>query len=182
MDGPVVQAAKRALAAADVDLVLPYVPPDGEEEIRAAFDSATAARGASDAARVVADRWFFETVVRIHRAGEGATFTGLKPAGLGHGPVVPVAEHALETGNCDDLVRLLASTVEEQVRSRFARALDLRPANGDVESQREYVEAMLGLEVWSHKLYAAATSPAHGHASPSAQSPVGITTTGRSAR
>ena len=164
MDGPVVQAAQRALAASDVDLVLPYVPPDGEEEVRAAFASATAARGESDAARGVADRWFFETVVRIHRAGEGAPFTGLKPAGLGHGPVVPVAERAFETGNCDDLAQLLASAVEEQVRSRFAHALGLRPANGDVESHREYVEAMLGLEVWSHKLYSAATAPAHDHA------------------
>ena len=163
MDGPVVQAAERALAAGDANLILPYVPPDGEDEVRAAFDATTAARRESEAARTVADRWFFETVVRIHRAGEGAPFTGLKPAGLGHGPVVPVAEQAFESGSVDDLARLLATTVEAQVKRRFAHALSLRPANGDVESHRDYVEAMLGLEVWSHKLYAAAVSETHEH-------------------
>ena len=87
LDGPVVLAAIRALEAGDVDLVLPYVHADGADEVRRAFDLVVVGRQQGDEARQACDRYFFETVVRIHRAGEGAPFTGLKPAGLDNGPV-----------------------------------------------------------------------------------------------
>jgi hypothetical protein len=163
LDGPVVKAAEQALAARDVSLVLPYVPRDGEDEIIRAFTSTLAAREEGDTARSIADRWFFETVVRVHRAGEGAAFTGLKPAGLGHGPVVPIAERAFERGNPDELATVLCDVVDKEVRRRFEEALDLTPSNGDVEARRRHVEAVLGLEVWSHKLYEAAVSTPHEH-------------------
>ena len=44
-----------------------------------------------------------ETVIRLHRAGEGAAYTGLKTAGADYGPAIPAAEYAVETG---DLVKL----------------------------------------------------------------------------
>ena len=72
LDGPVVAAARAALAAGDVDLILPYVHRDGEEEMRDAFDRAIKVRALGPEAEEVADRWFFETTVRVHRAGEGA--------------------------------------------------------------------------------------------------------------
>ena len=89
LDGPVVTAARQALEANDVDLVLPFVPEDGEAEVRAVFDRVQPARGLGEVAREVADLLFFETVVRVHRAGEGAPYTGLKPSGLDVGPVIP---------------------------------------------------------------------------------------------
>lgn len=92
MDGPVVTAARKALDANDVTLALAYVPESGEAEVRAAFDKVQKARKAGPEAREVADLYFFETVVRVHRAGEGAAYTGLKPAGLDEGPVIPIAE------------------------------------------------------------------------------------------
>jgi hypothetical protein len=164
MDGPVVKAAIKALDSGDVSAVLPFVPEEGEAEVTEAFERVTKARAHSPEAKDVADRHFFETVVRIHRAGEGAPFTGLKPAGLGHGPVVPVAEEAIETGSSEELLKLLTCTVEEQLRERFARVMRLkREASGKgVKEMREYVEAMLGLEVYSHKLYECAHSEPHG--------------------
>src|SRR5690349_7161672 len=107
MDGPVVTAARRALECNDPGLVLPYVPRSGEDEVRRAFAAVSVVRDHGPAEREIADLHFFETVVRVHRAGEGAPYTGLKPAGLDHGPVIPVAERALETGSPDELVRLL---------------------------------------------------------------------------
>ena len=89
LDGPVVQAALRALDADNVDLVRPYVHESGEAELRQAFDLSRKARAQGPEAREVADRYFFETAVRIHRTGEGAAYTGLKPAGLDVGPVFP---------------------------------------------------------------------------------------------
>lgn len=162
MDGPVVLAAKRALAEHDPKVILPYVKADGEAEVLAAFERTIAAHDGNDAANELADLHFFETVVRVHRAGEGAPYTGLKPAGLGFGPVVPVAERAVESGSPDELVALLTEKVRHEVLERFGRAMSLKPHAGQsVASGREYVEAMLGLEVWSHKLYTCASAGPH---------------------
>jgi hypothetical protein len=169
MDGPVVEAAIKALDGGDVSAVLPFVPEEGEAEVTATFEKVMNARVQSPEVKDVADRHFFETVVRIHRAGEGAPFTGLKPAGLGHGPVVPVAEQAIETGSSEELVKLLTDTVQAQVRVRFEDVMRLKreAAGKGVKEMREYVEAMLGLEVYSHKLYECAYAKPHGERAPS---------------
>ena len=164
MDGPVVKAAMKALDSGDVRAVLPFVPEEGEAEVVETFEKVLNARAQSSDAKEVADKHFFETVVRVHRAGEGAPFTGLKPTGLGHGPVVPVAEKAVETESPEELVKLLTQTVEEQIRERFEHVMHLkREATGkDVKEMREYVDAMLGLEVYSHTLYECAHAEVHG--------------------
>jgi hypothetical protein len=163
LDGPVVTAAKSALDTEDVDRILPYVKKDGEPEVRAAFDLVVKARSQGPEAREVADRYFYETAVRVHRSGEGAPFTGLKPAGLDVGPVIPIAETAIASGSPEPLVDFLTEAVRTEVRGRFAamqQAADHVAAG--VDGAREYVEAMLGLEVWSHKLFAAVKAAPHG--------------------
>ena len=165
MDGPVVAAAANALDAADPLLVLPYVPKEGEREVIAAFERAEAVRKLGPEAHELADRYFFETVVRVHRAGEGAPYTGLKPAGLDVGPVIPVAERAIESASADELVKLLCGFVKDEVETRLKHTVELgRRSNGDLEINREYVEAMLGLQVWSHGLYQAVRAHPHEHA------------------
>ncbi len=129
MDGPVVKAAMQAVEAGNVDLVLPYVKEDGEKEIRRTFEKTVAARTAPEA-REVADLYFFETVVRVHRAGEGAPYTGLKPAGLNVGPVIPVAEKVIETGSADELSRLLSDLVHDEVKHRFHKVMALQKHAG----------------------------------------------------
>ena len=86
MDGPVVKAAQAALAKGDVNLVLIWVRKNDETEIRQAFERTVNVRKLSPEAKELADTYFFETLVRIHRAGEGAPYTGLKPAGRDLGP------------------------------------------------------------------------------------------------
>ncbi|MGW3247414.1 DUF6448 family protein [Streptomyces sp. NPDC001070] len=165
LDGPVVRAARLALQEGDVDRVLPYVPQEGEQEVREAFALADRARSLGPTAREVADRWLFETVVRVHRAGEGAPFTGLKPAGLDIGPVIPAAERALDGGSADELAQLLCAIVREQVNARHAHAMALKEHAGDgVAAAREYIEAALGLQVWAHGLYKQAIAAPHAHA------------------
>ena len=91
MDGPVVKAARAALDRGNVNLILPYVPKKAEAELRHAFERTMRVRLLSPEARETVDIWFFETAVRLHREGEGAPFTGLKPAGLDEGPAVYMA-------------------------------------------------------------------------------------------
>jgi hypothetical protein len=165
LDGPVVRAARRALEAGDVALVLPYVPEAAEGEVAEVFAAVTRARAAGAAAREVADRHFFETVVRVHRAGEGAPFTGLKPAGLDVGPVIPVAEQAVEAGSPGALEEALVREIREELARRFHHLVHLRAAaDHDVPAARAYVEAALGLQVWAHGLYRAAHASGHAAA------------------
>jgi hypothetical protein len=165
MDGPVVLAAVDALATRDVGRVLPYVPAEGEGEVRQVFDAALAARESGAAAREVADRLLFETVVRVHRAGEGAPFTGLKPAGLDVGPALPLAEKALAQGSVDELATFLCAELRQHLETRLARVRE-RAADKDrsVADARAYVHAMLGFEVYSHHLHGAIRTGPHAHA------------------
>ena len=164
MDGPVVTAARRALETQNANIALAYVPTESEEEVRLAFDAALAVRDQGPAAREVADLHFFETVVRVHRMGEGAPYTGLKPAGLDHGPVIPVAERAIETGFPEELIELLTMRVEDELRCRFDDVMALKArTDGDLAANRAYVSAMLDLQVWAHGLYQATRASAHEH-------------------
>ena len=154
LDGPVVAAARQALQQGDVDLVLPYVHAEGERDVRQAFDATLKVRTLGPEARELADRWLFETVVRIHRAGEGAPFTGLKAAGLDVGPVIPAAERALESGSPQPLSDVLCGIVQQQIGERHRYAMRLKEHAGEgVAEARQYVEAMLGLQVWAHGVY-----------------------------
>lgn len=162
LDGPVVTAARQALHAGDVDVVLPFVPQDGEEEIRVVFDTVLPVRGLNAAAREVADRLFFETVVRVHRAGEGAPYTGLKPAGLDSGPVIPLAERAIATGSPEPVADYLNAVLHDQLKDRLEEVSALAASKDQsVADARAWVEAMLGFQVYSHHMLQAIHAPAH---------------------
>lgn len=163
LDGPVVMAATDALVVGDFDTVAAYVPAKYEEELHDAFDLVVKARRQGAEACAVAERYFFETAVRLHRAGEGASFEGLKPAGLDVGPVIPLAERAIEDGNPDDLVQLLSDELAAGVRHRLERVSELREGAADgIEAARSYITACLDLQVWSHTVFKAMHSAGHG--------------------
>lgn len=145
MSGPVVKDAQIALANKSIDPVLKWVGVQDEPTIRSAFAMALAVRGESAAARTVADTYFFETLVRIHRATEGEGFTGLKPAGSVD-PVILVSDRALANGNGDALANATAATVRDGVQRRFADAYAKRQvADQSAEQGRKYVEAYVEL-------------------------------------
>ncbi len=161
-DGPVVKAAMRALQEGNVELALAFAHEEGEPEIRAAFARTMQVRTAGGLAAEVADEWFFETLVRVHRAGEHAPFTGLKPAGLSHGPVIPVAEKAIETGSPEELIMLLSDAVAHEAKMRFDHVMALKARAGeDLGHAREYTSEMLGIQVWANKLFACAKADPH---------------------
>jgi Family of unknown function (DUF6448) len=164
LDGPVVQAAQKAIASGDVNLVLIWVQKRDEEQIKNAFKETLAVRKLSPEARELADRHFFETVVRLHRAGEGAGFTGLKPAGRDLGPAIPAADKALGDGNVEPLVKLLTTTIQDRVRDHFNEALTKQKfAKDDLDAGRAFVKAYVEYIHCVEALYETATHPTHGH-------------------
>jgi hypothetical protein len=171
LDGPVVAAARVALEKGDPTPVLRWVKQEHESEIRSAFALARAVRGKGPEAQELADMFFFETLVRVHRAGEGAPYTGLKPAGTDLGPAVEGADKSLDSGSVDELVKLVTGDVEAGIRERFTRAAAARKhADESVEAGREYVEAYVEYVHYAERVHAAAVGGAL-HGEPEAAAP-----------
>ncbi len=142
MDGPVVKAAQEALADGNVNRVLIWVQHDDEAAIKTAFQKTLAVRKLSPEAKELADMYFFETLVRIHRAGEGAPYTGLKPAGRDLGPIIPAADKAIADGKVEPLLKLLPTAAQIGVRKRFEEMLARKDFKvDDVPAGRAYIEA-----------------------------------------
>ena len=141
LDGPVVAMARIALDKGDVTPLLKWVRPEEEKEIRAAFQKTLAMRAKGSEAKEFADMYFFETLVRIHRTGEGAPYTGLKP-GEAIDPAVAIADKALENGNIDKLVNVLTNAMANGIRERFQHARETQKrADDSVQAGREFVES-----------------------------------------
>ncbi len=161
LDGPVVAAARAALQKGDVAPVLAWVTPENEAAVRAAFRSTMAVRAKGEEARTLADRYFFETLVRLHRAGEGAPYTGLHEGGeMPH--ALAEADRALASGSVDALVRQLTTQAAEGIRKRFAEAAAARKHAGDnVEAGRAFVAAYVEYLHYVERLWTGAVSNAH---------------------
>lgn len=140
LEGPVVNTARIALESGDVTPLLKWVPVESEEEIKLAFDKTIAVRSNGKEAQELADMYFFETLVRIHRAGEGVAFTGLKP-GEAIDPAVALADKALDSGSVDKLVDVLTKALAKGIRERFYNASAAQKyADDSIEKGREFVE------------------------------------------
>jgi len=164
MDGPVVTAAKQALETGNVTLVLIWVQKKNEAEIKKAFQKTLAVRKLNPESKELADMHFFETLVRIHRAGEGAPYTGLKPAGRDLGPAIPAADKAIVDGKVEPVIKLLTSKTQEGIQEQFKKVMAKKDfKKDDVEAGRKYIEAYVVFIHYIERLYEAAKEPAHGH-------------------
>lgn len=161
--GPVVTAARAALEAGDANLVLHWVRPEDEAAVRSAFQHTIEVRALGPAAKELADRYFFETLVRIHRAGEGAPYTGVTDSEPE--PIIAATDRAIDRGSAVELEGELITAVRSGLAERFAAARaakNFRP--GDVASGRAYVAAYVPLTHWVEGVYTAANGPGEHHA------------------
>ena len=162
LDGPVAKAVYRALDNGNINPVLAYAPASAEAEIIAAFEMSRKVRSLGADAQALADQAFMETVIRLHRAGEGAAYTGLKPAGADYGPVIPAAEHAVETGDLTKLEAVLVEKIKHALQERIAHVRALQEASlepktaAEVPHARERISAELGFITFAEMLRQAA--------------------------
>jgi len=165
LDGPVITEARVALEKGDVTPLLKWVTKGHENDIRKAFEQTLAVRTKGKDALELADRFFFETLVRIHRAGEGAPYTGLKPAGA-IVPAVAAADKALLAGSVDELSAKIGNAVRDGIWKRFAKVAEKKKhANDSVKAGREFVEAYveyIHFVEGIHNMVAKGAAHAHG--------------------
>jgi hypothetical protein len=164
LDGPVVAGARQALDSGNVNLVLGWVRKQDEAEIRTAFQKASSARKSGAAAKEVADHYFYETLVRVHRAGEGAPYTGLKPAGEIEPPIA-AADKSIETGKLEPVARLVKERMEQGLHQQFDAVASKKKYNpNDVAAARAYVGAYVEYVHYVERLHDAAGAPRADHA------------------
>jgi hypothetical protein len=154
LEGPVVKDARLALEARDPAPALKWIEEGDEGEIRTAFAQALAVRALGGEAEALADRYFLETLVRVHRRGEGAAYAGLKPAGTPMDPAVAEADRALENGSAEALAQRIAAEVAQGVRERFERAAAARRhAGASIERGRAYAAAYVEFVHYVERLH-----------------------------
>ncbi len=163
LDGPLIKDARKALETGNVNLVLIWVKEENQKEITDAFNKTLAIRKLSPEAKEFADMYFFETLVRIHRAGEGASYTGIKPAGRDLGPAIPAADKAIETGSPKELVKFLEEAVHNGLHPLYTgvqKKKNFDPNN--VNAGREYVKAYVEFVHYVEKIYLLTSGNTHG--------------------
>jgi hypothetical protein len=162
LDGPVVTDAKKALEKGDVNPVLKWVKKEQEGEIREAFKKTLAVRSKGPEAKELADRYFFETLVRIHRAGEGAPYTGLSKEPPE--PIIAAVDKALEKGAVDHVINHVTEEAAKGIRERFSKTIERKKhAEETVAAGREYVEAYVEFTHYVERIFNHATSKTEEH-------------------
>jgi len=158
MDGPLIADAKKAIGQNNVNYALKWVPAKDEKEIRDAFDLMMKVRGFSPEAKELSEKYFFETLVRIHRAGEGVPFTGVKPTGTSIDEKVLAADKSIEAGNLSPLEGIIPEEDMHELTKRFEEVMSLKNFDvNNVEAGREYIEAYV-------QFFKFAEGEAEGHA------------------
>ena len=157
--GPVAAAARDALEKGDVKLILPYVKPEAENELIAAFKQSLAVRKTGGEAKKLADRYFVETAVRLHRAGEGAPYTGVTDESTPK--AILIADKAMASGSLEETHTLLDQAMKNGIDEKYQAVVKARAEAeklGTVEAHRERVEAELIFEKYVYELFTLASS------------------------
>lgn len=161
--GPVIPEAKAALEKGDVTPVLKWVKADNEAEIRTAFTRAVVVRAGGAEAKELADQYFLETLVRLHRAGEGAPYSGIKDEPVE--PIVGMSDKALTEGSADELITEISAHMATSIRAKFKKAAEAQKHKDDsIEAGREFVEAYVTYMHYVEGIHAAIMSAGTHHA------------------
>ncbi|PKP38366.1 MAG: hypothetical protein CVT98_05145 [Bacteroidetes bacterium HGW-Bacteroidetes-15] len=140
-DGPVVVDAIKALETNNVNLVLKWISQDQEADIISLFNKTYNLRKGDKEIYTIVEKYFLESLVRLHRETEGAPYTGLKPAGTTK-KIVQMSDSAIESGSADDLVGKLNKHIEKVLSEKYQKVLELNKVkNTSTDKGREFVEA-----------------------------------------
>jgi hypothetical protein len=156
MDGPVVAAGQKALDTGDLKHALVWVLPDAEPELRALFKKVVKAKkkGTSPEVIEVLERYFLETLVRLHRLGEGEPYTGIREAGAEIDPGLAAADAAVADGSVADLTKALRDELGRGLRARFGAVQEHRDWRSVAEG-RAFVHAYVEYIHYVAKVHAA---------------------------
>ncbi len=164
MDGPLIKDAQKALESKSISPVLKWIKEEDEEEITKMFEQVLVFSLKNPELTKMLEMYFLETVTRVHRKGEGAPYTGLKPAGYPIDPIIKKGDLSLETGSAEEVAELLSKEIKKEILKRFEKALKLKnKADEDPDIGRHYIEAYADYIHLIEHLHKLLKSPSEHH-------------------
>lgn len=140
-DGPVIQDALKALEENQVELVYKWISEAQEEEISALFKKTYEFKQKDQEIYQLLEKHFLETLVRLHREGEGAPYTGLKPAGSTK-QIITLTDQALLEKDLPTLLKRLNTHIAKVVQEKYDTVAALWEVKDESpEKGRAYVAA-----------------------------------------
>lgn len=142
MEGPVINAAIKSLETGNINYSLIWIPEKDEPELIRLFEKVLKVRKFNDEAKTLADNYFFETLVRIHRMGEGVSYTGIKPDDYKIEQGILDADKAIENGSMDIILTQIPADRVNKISQLFAETTSKKNFDyNNVAAGREYVES-----------------------------------------
>ena len=150
-DGPVIKDAIKALETNNVKLVFKWITPEQEAEITGLFDKVQGLKNGDREIYSIVEKYFFETLVRLHRETEGAPYTGLKPVGTTK-QIIVMSDKAIENNDIDKLLAQLNNHIGSVIREKYNKVATLdKVKDNSAEEGRAYVKAYVD---YTHSLEA----------------------------
>ncbi|HBN85501.1 MAG TPA: peptidoglycan-binding protein [Clostridiales bacterium] len=142
MDGPTAKDGVTTLETGNINYAAKWIMEEYEDELSEIFNLSQKVRALSPDAKELADRFFLESLVRIHRAGEGAPYEGLKPKGTPIDEKVAAADKSIEIGNLSPLKNMVTHEELHALEEKFQKAMALKNYDmNDLDAARAYVQA-----------------------------------------
>lgn len=158
-DGPVIQDALKALNKEKATFVMKWIDKEHEAEISSLFNKTVKLKKGDAEVYKIVEKHFLETLVRLHREGEGAPFTGLKPAGSTT-PIVQMADKSIENKEVKTLLTNLNKHIQKEITEKYEKVNALsKVKDNSIEEGRAYVLAYVE---YTHTLEAIEAVLAHG--------------------
>lgn len=161
MDGPTVADGRKALETNNVNYALKWVGPEYDEELSKIFKQCVIVRNLGPDAQELADQYFLESLVRLHRTGEGVPYTGVKPSGTQIDEKIAAADKSISVGSLSPLEGMIEEDKIAELQARFYKVMALKNFDvNDMDAGREYIEAYV-----KFFKFAEGEEEEHGHGS-----------------
>lgn len=142
MDGPVINDAKKAIEENNINYIAKWVSPEEEAELNKLFNEVMDVRHECPKAQNLADKYLYENLVRIHRAGEGAPYTGIKPEGTPMEKEIIAADKSILEESLIPFEGVVDAEKIAELEESFKKVMETKNFDvNDIDAGRKYVEA-----------------------------------------
>ncbi|KAB2840623.1 MAG: hypothetical protein F9K45_08825 [Melioribacteraceae bacterium] len=163
VEGPVVKAAEEALNSGNINHVLIWIPAENENELKELFQKVSGIRNINESVREIADLYFYETVVRIHRMGEGVGYTGLKGKDFKPEEGIEAADLAIRNNSVEEILSHVDESKHEKIKNYFSGLQSKKNFEvNNVAAGREYVSSYVHFIHYIESLFTGKTNT-HNH-------------------
>ena len=152
-NGPVRKAAEMALVTGDADYVLLWVLKESENTLKNLLEKTCCERNSQKYVQNNSPDWYFETVNRLFERSWKTDFSGRDSGGFDENPIVRMVQRAIESGEINELCRIVPQPERDDLMQRFIDLIHKRNYDlHNLAAGRAYVSAFLDFTGRVHNL------------------------------